>query len=85
MSRYCCSLIALFPQDELASCLASAKNLQAFHATRSLGLESEEALVVPEYKILSIARQCSWKLRQIGFYTRVKQVSVDLPLVVQGH
>ncbi len=51
-----------------------AQNLRAFHATRSLGLESEEALVVPEAKILALVRKCNWKLSQIGFYTRVKQV-----------
>ncbi|KAI0341442.1 hypothetical protein BDW22DRAFT_1408085 [Trametopsis cervina] len=60
--------------NELAVALSFAQNLRAFHATRSLGSESEEALVVPEQKILSLVRKCSWKLKQIGFYTRVKQV-----------
>ncbi|KAI0088861.1 hypothetical protein BDY19DRAFT_946407 [Irpex rosettiformis] len=60
--------------DALGVSLSLAQNLRAFHATRSLGLESEEALVVPEPKILALVRKCSWKLSQIGFYTRVKQV-----------
>lgn len=79
------ALIPLFVQEELGSCLSLATNLRAFHATRSLGLESEEALVVPDPKILSLVRQCGWKLSQVGFYTRVKQVCGPLlPLWVSN-
>ncbi|KAI0684903.1 hypothetical protein BC835DRAFT_588106 [Cytidiella melzeri] len=60
--------------DALGACLSLAQNLRAFHATRSLGQGSEEALIVPEHKILSLVQKCGWKLSQIGFYTRVMQV-----------
>ena len=30
--------------------------------------------MVPEAEILTLVRKCTWKLSQIGFYTRVKQV-----------